>query len=108
MRLRAFLADELSDLEFFEAADQNRSEKDRQHQCCQAGEGRSRGDVLDHAERRKVREQLFVEQPIQHYARYLSSARSTCVPREPLNRMASPGRTNCRSNSPAVSGSSTK
>src|SRR5579864_7553343 len=97
MRLRTVLANMLADLILPELRDQPRTQHDREQQRGDACHRRADGRVLEKPERRIVMEQFLVKKPVKHQfalpssgAKNCSSARSTCTPRDPLNKMASP------------------
>ena len=68
MRLRTFFANELSDLKFAQASDDQRAHDERGKQRSQAGECGAERQVAKDAERREVVLQLEIQQPVEQSA----------------------------------------
>ena len=64
--LRPVFANVLADLKLAQLRDQPGPQRQTKKQRRQRGKRSAKGRVLEHAKRREVAEQLFVEQPIEH------------------------------------------
>ena len=80
MRLGPFFADELADLEFAQTVDDDGADDQCREQSGEAGKGCTKGQIAENAERRKIVEQLQVQQPVEQSAsRTVVSRRSSIV-----------------------------
>ena len=99
VRRRAFLPDDLADLEFAQLPDEPRPEQQADRERRQAGGRRAERDVARHVQHRELRaqrEQHLEEQVVEHQANSAFSRSTTSsvrTPRDPFTRITSPGRT---------------
>src|ERR1039458_490755 len=121
MSFRTLFANVLSDLEFTQAADDQRAHDQGRKRSREAGECSAEGDVAKDAEWRNRMLQLDEQQPVEQSASVLrknqfclsrrafhvSSAFSSFTPREAFNSTTSPSRASRASHSPASSGVAT-
>src|SRR6202022_2712244 len=68
MSLRAFIANELTDLKFAQPINDEGADDERGKKSSKASERRTKSQVPEDAERGKVMEQLQVQQPIEQLA----------------------------------------
>jgi len=107
--LRPFFTDVLPEAQIAQLSNQQWAKRQGKSQSGKVRLGDTGCDVAENAERRNVLVQDLKQQPVKHsYASIVASASSTRVARDPLNKMASPGRANSRRNAPAARGSSKK
>ena len=97
MRLRTVFADMLADLKFAQLADQPRSKRNAKEQRRETREHRARRHVAENVESASRPDTVVRREASRAWDYFLvspkarSRAFSTCTPREPLNRTASPG-----------------
>src|SRR5208337_5137321 len=68
MSLRPFLADVLPDLEIAQSPNHDRPNNQAGEESGEAGEGCAKSQITKDAERRKIMEELQVEQPVEQSA----------------------------------------
>src|SRR5258708_30503329 len=121
MRLRPLFANELSNLEFAQPVDHQRTHDERRKQCGETGKRSAKRQIAEDTKGRKVALQLHKQQPVEQSASVLrssqflpsrrvfqiSSAFSNFTPRDAFNSATSPSRASRANHSPASSAADT-